>query len=464
MKNRPAEKAELVRLKLEKLMLTHNMQERISGGTLVALSGGADSVLLLHLLREKAERDGFLLFAAHINHGIRGSEATRDELFCKELCERLSVPFVCRRFDVPAIAKMRGMGLEETARAVRYEALSEIKREHGLSVIATAHNATDDAETVLFHLLRGTGLRGACGIPPVRGDLIRPLLSVTRAEIEEAVAACGLSYVNDSTNTDQTYTRNFLRHSILGELATRFPSPDALIARSAKNLLCDADYIDGAARSILEQKKIFDRVERSVLNEMHPAIAQRTVAFMYANAGGTAMPERVHFEKLLSLCRGDSVTFQLSFPDGIHAECRDGTVRFGENREEYPFYSIRLQMGENRLPSKDVLYLLREGEGVPQGYEDEYSLYAVGRLGGVDAGDELYARSRLPGDAYRYGGMTRRLKKLFNEAKLPHALRERIPVVCNGDEICWVPGFGARDEKQKNKLCAYFYIYGGKDE
>ena len=153
MKNRPAEKAELVRLKLEKLMLTHNMQERISGGTLVALSGGADSVLLLHLLREKAERDGFLLFAAHINHGIRGSEATRDELFCKELCERLSVPFVCRRFDVPAIAKMRGMGLEETARAVRYEALSEIKREHGLSVIATAHNATDDAETVLFHLL-----------------------------------------------------------------------------------------------------------------------------------------------------------------------------------------------------------------------------------------------------------------------------------------------------------------------
>ncbi len=464
MKNRTAESVELVRLKLEKLIQTHGMQERIRGGTLVALSGGADSVLLLHLLREKAEREGFPLFAAHINHGIRGEEATRDELFCKALCERLSVRFVCRRFDVPTIAKMRGMGIEEAARAVRYDALSEIKREYGLSVIATAHNATDDAETVLFHLLRGTGLRGACGIPPVRDDLIRPLLSVTRAEIEDAVSACGLSYVNDSTNTDQAYTRNFLRHSILGELAMRFPSPDASIARSAKNLLCDADYIDGAARSILAQKKIFDRVERSVLNEMHPAIVRRAVAFMYANAGGTSMPEQVHFENLLSLCRGDSVTFQLSFPDGIRAECRDGIVRFGEEREESPSYRVRLRMGENRLPSKDVLYLLKEGESVPQGYEDAYSFYAVGYLNVANEGAELYARTRLPGDAYKYGGMTRKLKKLFNEAKLPHALRERIPVVCDGDEICWVPGFGVRDEKQKNKLCAYFYIYGGKDE
>ena len=119
MKKRSTESVELVRSKLERLIQTHGMQERIRGGTLVALSGGADSVLLLHLLQKKAEREGFPLFAAHINHGIRGDEATRDELFCKELCERLSVRFVCRRFDVPTIAKMCGMGIEEAAKIGR---------------------------------------------------------------------------------------------------------------------------------------------------------------------------------------------------------------------------------------------------------------------------------------------------------------------------------------------------------
>ena len=176
---------------------------------LCACSGGADSTALLHLL---CSMPRVTVVCAHFNHRLRGAESDRDEAFVRSMCERLGVDCVCGGEDVAAAAAARGAGIEETARALRYAFLEETAVKCGCDRIATAHHAEDNAETVLMNLVRGSGLRGLCGIPPVRDGVIRPLLNATRKEILEYLAENGLSYVDDSTNELDDCARNRIRH------------------------------------------------------------------------------------------------------------------------------------------------------------------------------------------------------------------------------------------------------------
>ena len=175
---------------------------------LVALSGGADSVALLLVLREL----GYLVRAFHLNHCLRGAESDRDEEFCRTLCARLGVELAVERVDVAAAAVQQGTGVEETERRVREEWRDEGAKGEK---IATAHTADDNLETVLFHLARGAGAKGLAGIPPVRGQVVRPLLDVGRTQIEAYLAGLGQDYVTDSTNADDAYTRNRIRHTVV---------------------------------------------------------------------------------------------------------------------------------------------------------------------------------------------------------------------------------------------------------
>ena len=176
------------------------------------ISGGADSVCLFFVLLRLKEKYGLKLKVIHVMHGIRGDEAERDKDFVKALCKRHNVPFFCKKADVPALAKDRGMSVEEAGRYVRYEAFEEA----GCDVTAVAHNANDLAETVLFNLIRGSMVTGLCGIQPVNGRIIRPLLCVTREEIEEYLTLCDEKWINDSTNYDNEYSRNKIRNSSKG--------------------------------------------------------------------------------------------------------------------------------------------------------------------------------------------------------------------------------------------------------
>ena len=210
---------------------------------LVALSGGADSVALLRALQALSHD----VCAAHVNHGIRGAEAERDETFCRELCEALGVPFLALHTDVPALAEAGGTGLEETAREERYRLLEEARRQLACDCIATAHNAEDNGETLLLHLARGTGLAGLCGIPPVRGRVIRPLLSVSRREIEAYLASIDQPYVNDSTNGDVDYSRNRIRARVMPELAAINPGFIRAAERTARLLSEDEALLEELA-------------------------------------------------------------------------------------------------------------------------------------------------------------------------------------------------------------------------
>ena len=201
---------------IEKTILDFNMDSMLSH-VLVGFSGGADSTALLHYLLARSRVCGTRVSALHVNHGIRGECADRDEDFCRRVCADWGVPLTVIRADVPTLAKERGQGIEETARQVRYSAFYEaMQADPTVTSVATAHNADDNAETVLFHMARGCGIDGLCGIPPVTDQrVIRPLLACSRKEIIAYCKGNNIQYMEDETNQDTRYTRNHIRHTVM---------------------------------------------------------------------------------------------------------------------------------------------------------------------------------------------------------------------------------------------------------
>lgn len=227
-----------------------------SGGRVVAaLSGGADSVSLLIALNELRGELHIELFACHLNHGLRGEASDRDERFCRELCEGLGVPLYSRRINVSERMR-KHESTEQAARRERYAFFEEALASFGADILATAHNANDNAETVLLNLARGTGLKGLCGIPPVRCfgkgfRVIRPLIFCERAQIEEFLNERGQGCVTDATNLSEDYTRNKLRRRVLPELSGINPSVVAVIGRMTSNLRADNEFLDALAEKAL---------------------------------------------------------------------------------------------------------------------------------------------------------------------------------------------------------------------
>ncbi|MBO7151122.1 MAG: tRNA lysidine(34) synthetase TilS, partial [Clostridia bacterium] len=219
-------------------------------GILVALSGGADSALLATVLCALSKEHGFALEAVHINHGIRGEAAFADEAFCVSFCKELGVPLHIEREDVPAVAKAHGMGVEEAARQVRYAAFDRIlaQSEH-LSFVAVAHNATDNLETVLFHIARGCGIAGLCGIPPKRERIIRPLLCIDKETVLNAVSEQKIPFVEDGTNADTVYRRNLIRHKVLSPLREINDRIEQKATAMCAHLREDMQYLDQAAKA-----------------------------------------------------------------------------------------------------------------------------------------------------------------------------------------------------------------------
>ena len=195
----------------------------------VGVSGGADSVALLRFLAQVSGQFGWRLTVCHVHHGLRGTEADRDEQFVRELAGQLGLPYAVRHIDAAALALENHLSVEEAGRDARYAFFAETAGEGGR--IATAHTLDDTIETVLMNLIRGTGLHGLCGIPRIRGNIVRPLLDVTRAEVEEYLALLGQPYCTDSTNLSDDYTRNRVRHDILPRLRELNPNFTGAMAR-----------------------------------------------------------------------------------------------------------------------------------------------------------------------------------------------------------------------------------------
>lgn len=258
----------------------HKMAEQ-GDAVVAALSGGADSVSLVYALKQLSPQLGITLSACHINHHIRGEESDRDMRFCEELCGRLGVPLLIREADVPSL-RQKHESLEECARRVRYDFFAEVSRGARL---ATAHNANDCAETVLLNLMRGTGLKGLCGIPPVRGNIIRPLINCTRDEVEQFCRSNGLTWVTDSTNLSTDYTRNRIRHIILPEMLKINGSLYPTVSRMVDNLRDDSEFLEEMAAQALEQARCPGGYSAAALAGLPKPVRSRAVRLILSQGG-----------------------------------------------------------------------------------------------------------------------------------------------------------------------------------
>lgn len=247
----------------------------------VALSGGADSVSLVYALNELSEELGITVSACHINHRLRGEESDSDMRFCMELCGRLGVPLSVREANVASM-QQKHESLEECARRVRYEFFAEVSKGGKL---ATAHTVNDSAETTLLNLMRGTGLKGLCGIPPVRGNILRPLIYCDRAGVEEFCRSRGTSWVTDKTNLSTDYTRNKVRHIILPEMLKINGSLFNTAARMQKSLREDSDFLEGMAAQALAEAKVPGGYSAEKLSALPKPLLTRAVKLIFSEGG-----------------------------------------------------------------------------------------------------------------------------------------------------------------------------------
>ncbi|MDR2531349.1 MAG: tRNA lysidine(34) synthetase TilS [Oscillospiraceae bacterium] len=265
---------------------------------IVALSGGADSVCLLLALHELRDELNIELQACHVNHKLRGNSSDSDERFVRELCGRLGIELHVRAINVKALQK-KHRSLEECAREARYSYFSEIGTK---AIIATAHTAGDNCETVLFNLVRGTGLRGLCGIPPVRDNIIRPLIETARAEVLAFLEAENAEYVTDESNYSEEFTRNYLRLSVIPQLEKINPSLTDGLTRMCSVLRHDEEYLRMTALLALEEAHVKGGVYKlSILINQLPAIQSRIISLLLSQ--NNISPSNLRITSVISLLK-----------------------------------------------------------------------------------------------------------------------------------------------------------------
>ncbi len=413
---------------------------------LVGLSGGADSVALTHLLARCAARDGFPLTALHVHHGIRGAEADRDAAFCAAFAKTLGVELVTVRVDVPALAEASGDGLETAARDARYRVFDAVMRERGIPLLATAHHADDNAETVLFRLCRGTGLNGLCGIPACRrlgdGWVTRPLLPFTKEEILSYCRAEGLEFITDSSNLMPSCSRNILRMEALPALERAVPGAARTVARTAETLRRDADCLNGLAQA-WETAHVRGRaLHLDGFSALHPALRSRVLESFLGSL------ETVHLDALerqILSGRGGCV----ALPGDRFASVMAGTLtvfphlRGAGLAAPRPFTEEEFSLCDGKLTvSVRHTEKCRKSKKV---HELSTTLYINQSEKSVII-NQLFWRGLRPDDRMTVRGRAVRCAKLLQARGIPAAVREKLPVLCGGGgEILWLP-FAAPEE------------------
>lgn len=381
---------------------------------------------LLHSLWKVSQSLDIQVVAAHYNHHLRGEESERDARFVRELAEALGVELISGEGDVSGRAEKNTCGIEETAREMRYAFLQEAARKAGAEVIATAHNANDNAETLLMHLLRGTGTRGLAGIPPVRGNIVRPLLAVSREEIEAYLLRWGLSHVEDSSNREDAYTRNRIRHQLFPVLEELSPGIVAHLNRTAEHVRTDEEYLCREAEKLAlqaERKGDTLYIRAALLGENHPAVSVRAARILMGKLReGNDNCTSVHLTQLLELCRGRKASGTCRLPGGIFVRREYDRVLF-TTQMSIPiagYHPLRLpgetQVGAYRLICRSCRY---QGEQHLPGH-----FFLSGRY------KEMYVRARRTGDMLCRPGRKRKLlKKLLIDEKIPLQRRDSLPVL-----------------------------------
>lgn len=403
---------------------------------LAAVSGGADSMCLLDILLGMDIR----VMAAHYNHGLRGMESNRDQEFVREYCLRHGVEFFTDKGDVRMTADAESLGIEETARLMRYEFLQRVASQQGVDKIATAHNADDNAETVLMNISRGAGLDGLCGIPVVRDNIIRPLLCLTRTGIETYLEQSGVPNIFDSSNDDQSYRRNRIRHSVMGVLKEINPGLSMAVLSMTERIRQDRECLDALAQNAFERLMTVGREIRGPvkpLMELNEAIRSRTVRLGLGKIGVTGESRTVR--AVMDILSTDNPSAVINLKNNATVRREYGDIVFSAMHSRgVGFESVELENGMSaHIPELELEVICKNGK-----INNDLSSTFYFKCSSICG--KITVRPRNPGDKIRLMGRacTKTIKKLFIEEKVPEHLRDRIPVFADENGVIAIMGFG----------------------
>ena len=426
-----------------KTIRRYNMLSR-GDSVIAAVSGGADSMALICLLLDLREKYRLNISVCHINHLFRGDEADRDENFVRSFCQKHSIPFYLLRCDVAAKAKEQKIGFEECGRQVRYDFLKETAKNIGFNVkIATAHTLSDCGETLIFNITRGCSPAAVASIAPKRDNIIRPLIECTREEIESYLLQRRQTYMVDSTNADGAYNRNFIRKEIVPRLKKLNPSFDLSVLNLTALARQQADFISECIKKESRRALVGGGIDKSVLLELHPAIASGIIAEFFRNNNIEFSKKRCDeiFEVL------ESETFKISVCKNGYILCRgDGILRF---EVQYPpqkatDFCIPLREGIFDLEGGREIRISKIRREDFENLQKSFPELLKNCINYDIANPDFVIRFRREGDFISLfpRNVTKSLKKLFNESKIPAQKRNIIPVIAYGSHVLWGEGIG----------------------
>ena len=393
--------------------LLKGLTDKVSAGDTVicAVSGGADSMALLWGLYLLRERLGITLKAAHFNHGLRGQESDRDAAFVEDFCKGYQIPLYLEKGQVTAGAK----GLEAAAREARYSFFEKLDGK-----IATAHTADDNGETILMHLVRGTGLKGLGGITPVRGNVIRPMLEISRKDVLEFLEEYSISHVEDSSNAENDFLRNRIRHHVMPLLLQENPRLSQDLTAMAAGLRQDEQFLDAA---------VPDTADVDRLRALAPALQCRAISRFLVKCG-VPEPSRANIGSVIELLYADSPSARVNLPGGVIIERNYGMLRVAPQTEEMPVIKLNCP---GTVQFGNMLIHCRPGTMD----KPNFDRFVVAPSG------QMVVRSRQSGDEMRLMGGTKSLKKLFADRKIPASERCLIPVIADDLGVLGAGGIGA---------------------
>lgn len=413
----------------------------------VGLSGGADSVALLHILALNQQKFGIKeIKAVHVHHGIRGEEADRDLDFSRKLCEVLGVDFISFKIDVPKEAQKTGESLEECARRLRYECFQNVECDK----FATAHNLNDNAETFIFNLSRGASLSGLCGIPYTREKYIRPLLDCTREEIENYLNENNLEFVTDSTNLSDDYTRNKIRHNILPQLFELNPSFDKAFAKCVDSVRLSEDYVTKSAEDLLEKSKNNGYYDCSVFENCHLAVKNQIVSLILKEQNVKNI-SREQISAVLHIVENGG---KVSLGGKITAFAERKKLFFDEP-DKVKSFEIPLKLDNHTLETPAGVYSINI---VVKKDLQKLNIKNIDKFLDYDKiSSDVFVRNRREGDSYKpVKRATKTLKKLFNEAQTPVCDRSKMLILTDNEGIIWTEFFGTSERCKADKTTETF--------
>lgn len=456
---------------LEEVLAFINKNSMLKRGekVLVALSGGPDSVCLLHVLYSLKERLEISIMAAHVNHCLRGKDSDEDEAYALKFCEELNIPCYVNRVDINKLSKERGLSSEMAGREARYEFFNELKEKYNMDKIALAHNSNDQAETIIMRFMRGTGIEGLTGIKPIRdGIYIRPILQLSRQKIEEYCLGNNLIPRIDKTNLENVYSRNKVRLELIPYMQKNF-NPDIIntLNRMANIVGKDNEYIDNIAEEKFKKycsiKNEYLVIYKEAFKEAEPIITRIIRKAINNFFGSLYNLEWIHIYDIIDL-QAQGTGKMINLPHNIIVENQYGDIILRRNiikqqdlkelivkNSNVNEESLRdgIELENTFLGYKISLKLLSSDESFDFNKDTLCKFFDYDKMENKD----IIIRARREGDKFTPYGMSgsKKVKDLFIDLKVPKNERDQIPLFCVENQICWIVGCRISDKYKIEK-------------